>query len=126
MKNNLGIILVIVLLVVLAGGLTLLKNKKDTNPSLQAFASCIKNSGAKFYGAWWCPHCNEQKDLFAKYDKDLPYIECSDQSRKMLGVCTDAGIQRFPTWIFPDGEKIEGVLSFDALAKKTACPAPTL
>lgn len=124
MKNYTLIIIVGLLLVVLAGGLTLLKNNKDNNPAIESFASCISDSGAKFYGAWWCPHCNDQKAMFTKYAKNLPYIECSSQSRQMLDVCTVAEIKKFPTWVFPDGERIEGVLDFAKLSEKTKCPAP--
>jgi len=27
-------------------------------------AQCIADSGAKFYGAFWCPHCQNQKQAF--------------------------------------------------------------
>ena len=30
------------------------------------FAQCLKDKGATFYGAFWCPHCKAQKALFFK------------------------------------------------------------
>ena len=44
---------------------------------LDGFAQCITDSGAKFYGAFWCPHCQNEKRLFGSAEKLLPYIECS-------------------------------------------------
>jgi thiol-disulfide isomerase/thioredoxin len=46
------------------------------------FAQCITNSGAKFYGAYWCPHCQKQKSEFGKSAKKLPYIECDTLNNK--------------------------------------------
>jgi hypothetical protein len=28
------------------------------------FAQCLKDKDAKFYGAFWCPHCQNQKAMF--------------------------------------------------------------
>ncbi|MBI2035942.1 MAG: hypothetical protein HYT12_04685 [Candidatus Liptonbacteria bacterium] len=41
------------------------------------FALCLKEKGVVFYGAFWCPHCQNQKKLFGKSQKLLPYLECS-------------------------------------------------
>jgi thiol-disulfide isomerase/thioredoxin len=27
------------------------------------FAKCLTDNGAKFYGAFWCPHCQAQKKM---------------------------------------------------------------
>ena len=39
------------------------------------FAQCLKDTGAVFYGAFWCPHCQSQKKLFGSSVKLLPYDE---------------------------------------------------
>ncbi len=88
------------------------------------FAQCITDAGAKFYGAWWCPHCNDQKNLFEKSSK-LPYVECQTPSRQPIQECLDAGIESFPTWIFKDGSKLVGLQQFEDLAAKTNCAIPT-
>lgn len=37
----------------------------------------LRAAGAKFYGAFWCSHCFEQKEAFgAAAAKELPYVEC--------------------------------------------------
>jgi thiol-disulfide isomerase/thioredoxin len=34
---------------------------------LDEFAECLKSKGAVFYGAFWCPHCQDQKKLFGRW-----------------------------------------------------------
>lgn len=85
------------------------------------FAQCIADSGTKFYGAWWCPHCQSQKALFGRSSKLLPYIECQSKSRDTYQVCIDAAVEKFPTWTFVDGTRELGELTFDELNTKTGC-----
>src|ERR1039457_4163853 len=40
-----------------------------------AFARCLKDRGVKMYGAWWCPHCVEQKEAFGASFEYAPYVE---------------------------------------------------
>jgi hypothetical protein len=90
-----------------------------------AFARCITQSGAKFYGAFWCPHCAAQKAEFGDSEQYLPYVECSlpDESGQTQ-ICIDKGIKSYPTWIFPDGSQLSGVTPLDQLAQKTGCALP--
>ena len=47
------------------------------DPMTRALAEYLTEEGALFYGASWCPHCQEQKRLFGASASRLPYIECS-------------------------------------------------
>lgn len=89
----------------------------------EKLAQCLNEKGVKFYGAYWCPHCKEQKEAFGSGAKSLPYIECaiinSDESAK---VCRDANITSYPTWIFSDGTRKTGNVPLDELAEKANCP----
>ncbi|MFZ3301498.1 MAG: protein disulfide isomerase family protein [Microgenomates group bacterium] len=100
--------------------------KSSNQPSkYDSFASCLGEKGAKFYGAFWCPHCRSQKDIFGKSAKNLPYIECSTpDGNSQLAVCTEAGIESYPTWVFSDGSKENGQLTLEKLAEKTTCQLP--
>ena len=90
------------------------------------FAQCITDSGATFYAAFWCPHCQEQKAMFGKSAELLPYLECSAPDGKtQLQVCTDAGITGYPTWEFADGSRLNGTQSLETLAEKTSCALPS-
>lgn len=89
---------------------------------LDEFATCIDESGAKFYGAYWCSHCQNQKDMFGKSKKYLPYVECSTPSGNgQTLACEEAGIESYPTWVFPDGAQEVGEQSLEELASKTGC-----
>lgn len=96
---------------------------------LNGFAQCIADSGAKFYGAFWCTHCQNQKAMFnttfSSAAGKLPYIECSTpDGNSQLQVCKDAAVRGYPTWKFTDGTVLEGEVSLEALAQKTNCQAP--
>ena len=89
------------------------------------FAQCLADKGAKFYGAFWCPHCQEQKALFGDAVSKLPYVECSTPDKQnQTQVCIDAGIKNYPTWSLADGSKIPGLVSLEKLAEATTCTLP--
>ncbi len=98
---------------------------QNTPGKLDGFAQCLSEKGAKFYGAFWCPHCQDQKRLFGKSDDLLPYIECSAPNGKdQLQVCTDAKIEGYPTWDFADMSRETGQVTLAKLAEKTGCVLP--
>ena len=74
------------------------------DPQLQALAVHLTESGAKFYGAYWCPRCQEQKALFKASAKRLPYVECSSGGRgsPLTAPCVANDIRSYPTWIIDD------------------------
>ena len=81
--------------------------------SVDDFAQCLTDAGAKFYGAFWCPHCQEQKKLFNESDK-LPYVECSlPNGEGQTPACAEEGIKVYPTWRFKDGTELGGALGFN-------------
>lgn len=65
-----------------------------------ALAQHLKQVGAKMYGAFTCPHCQNQKQLFGKdAAAQLNYIECHPQGENsQTDLCMKANIQGFPTW----------------------------
>jgi len=92
--------------------------------SYDGFAQCLADNGALFYGAYWCPHCNDQKKMFDN-SKNLPYVECSTpDGQSQTKVCVDEKITGYPTWRFADGSELSGVREFSELAEKTGCELP--
>lgn len=90
-----------------------------------SLAQCLRNNGAVFYGAFWCPHCQNQKALFGKSAKLLPYMECSTaDGQNQTQFCKDKNIEGYPTWEFSDGSRETGELTLVRLAKKTGCALP--
>lgn len=121
-KNTIIWLLVLVLFIV--GVIWLVKTPGKAG-AYDDFASCIAESGAKYYGAFWCPVCKNQEALFGRSAKLLPRVECSTpDGRGQLPVCTEAGVDAYPMWIFPDGERSTGLQSFEILSEKTSCPLP--
>jgi thiol-disulfide isomerase/thioredoxin len=113
----------------------LLQSGNSTVPAgpgkYDAFAQCLKDKGAVFYGAFWCPHCQAQKKLFGSSAKLLPYVECSTaDAQGQLQICTDKKIQSYPTWELADGTRIpddspDGAgVKLETLAAKTGCVLP--
>lgn len=90
-----------------------------------AFAQCLGDQKATFYGAFWCPNCDNQKNLFGASEKLLPYVECSLPDRSgQYPICLAEDIQAYPTWKFADGSVEVGTLSLGTLADKTGCELP--
>jgi hypothetical protein len=114
-----------VLIVAAFGGAYYLGNRNQHK--YDGFARCLSDRGVKMYGAWWCPHCSDQKKKFGASFKLAPYVECGvegDTSVKTQ-VCKDAGIQHYPTWQFPPtGERVERVFELDELSDRTGCALP--
>ena len=88
------------------------------DPHLQALATHLHDSGARFYGAYWCPACQEQKEIFTASVERLPYIECTPQGRggPRAVDCLTQNIEQYPTWII-DGQRHTGVVSVERLGR---------
>ena len=90
-----------------------------------ALAKCLTESGYTMYGASWCPHCKDQKELFAKSFKHVNYVDCAAPGGDGIKeLCKSKGVKNLPTWITPKGKKLVGVQDLDDLAEESACPLP--
>jgi hypothetical protein len=90
-----------------------------------AFAHCLSDRGAKMYGAWWCPHCIEQKEKFAASFEYVNYVECGikGDTHGQSQVCKDENVKHYPTWQFPPtGERVDRIFSLEELSDRTGCP----
>ena len=124
MKKGMLIFWVIILLLIAAGiGTSVLV--KSGPGKLDGFAQCLKDKGAIFYGAFWCPHCQATKRMFGKSASLLPYVECSTpDGQGQLQICKDKKITGYPTWIFPDGKILNGEKTLQELSDASTCPLP--
>ena len=112
-------------LLLIATGVVALTYYNSQPSKYDDFATCVDQSGATFYGAYWCPHCNDQKALFGKSASKLPYTECSlPGGQGQNTMCNQVGITAYPTWEFTEGDRVEGVLSLEELSTRTGCPLP--
>lgn len=124
--RNWGRIALYGLLIVAAFGLAYYLGHRSQH-RYDAFARCLGDRGVKMYGAWWCPHCQEQKEEFGASFEYAPYVECGVKGdvKGQNPVCKEDGIKHFPTWQFPPtGERVERVLSLQDLSDRTGCSLP--
>lgn len=94
---------------------------------LDKFAQCLSQKGATMYGAYWCPHCKDQKDEFGDSFKYIQYVECSVPGQPIsmqTEACKARDIKQYPTWTFGDGTRIDGIESMQQLAERTGCQVP--
>ena len=89
------------------------------------FAKCLTNKSVVFYGAYWCPHCLANKDMFGDSIKYVNYVECAVEGNSQLQTpeCEKAGISGYPTWVI-NGQKYAGEQTLEGLAKLTGCVLP--
>ena len=94
------------------------------DPMIRALAEHLADEDVLFYGASWCPHCQEQKRLFGASADRLPYIECSPAgpNTPQAPSCTSVGIQTYPTWIINGRATVGEVLSLAQLADASGFP----
>jgi hypothetical protein len=128
MKNSTKIVLAIAavaLAVFTLVGVRMTGRAISRSANMDDFAKCLADSGAKMYGAYWCGHCSNQKKLFGDSWQYVNYTECdANGNNAKPELCTEAGVTGYPTWIFADGTKAEGELSFSELSKKSGCALP--
>ena len=93
---------------------------RDSSPQALELTQHLKSIGAKFYGAWTCPACFKQMNLFGKQaGADVTYVECRKpkQLAEQAKACNAAEIRAYPTWVLPDGDRKVGVQSLEALSR---------
>ena len=124
MNKSIAIIGVVVIALLVGIGLYS-GESPEVRAELESFNQCLADTGTTFYGAFWCPHCIEQKKLLGNVNA-IPYVECSTpDQRGQLDVCIEAEITSYPTWEFADGSRETGLQPLELLAEKTGCVLPT-
>jgi uncharacterized membrane protein/glutaredoxin len=96
------------------------KSVAAEDPWIRGLADHLTKIDAKFYGASWCPHCKEQKEMFGASVKRLPYVECSPSGPDgpVAQVCKQAGVQSYPTWLI-QGQRFTGTQPLESLAQNS-------
>ena len=98
-----------------------------SSPAAIALARYLTQIGAKEYGAYWCPHCHDQKMLFGREAaKLINYFECDPKgqnSRAEICQATATNIKGFPTWEIK-GQFYSGTQSLEKLAEFSGYSGP--
>jgi len=77
----------------------------------------LESKHVKMYGAYWCSHCYNQKQMFGESAfKSIQYVECDKKGmNSQRKLCLENHIPGYPTWEI-DGEFYPGELELDDLA----------
>jgi hypothetical protein len=85
----------------------------------------LQNLNTRFFGAYWCSHCYEQKERLGKEAMNkIPYIECSREGKNsQADLCKARKIPGYPTWeinsrLFPGERSIEELEDIVLLIKE--------
>ena len=94
-------------------------NSEQDNDYVNKLAKYLTAQGAVLYGAYWCPHCQEQKKLFGEAAQYLNYVECDPTGQNANpDECRGQNVKSYPTWIF-QGQQHVGTQSLSQLAEIT-------
>ena len=90
-----------------------------------ALGDHLAEIGAIKYGAWWCPHCFDQRQILGqKAYKKVTYVECDSTGvDPQPQVCQAAGVQSYPTWEI-NGQLYPGTQNAEALAEASGYEGP--
>lgn len=89
------------------------------------FAQCLTDQDIVMYGAFWCPHCVDQKALFGDAIENVSYVECDAKGKNpQPELCLAKGIESYPTWIRSDGERVTGTQTLEQLESFSTCKLP--
>ncbi len=95
------------------------------NSALTNLALHLKKINAKMYGAYWCPHCTQQKEMFGNAIKSINYVECDPRGENAKpNLCKIAKVTGYPTWEI-NGKQYVGVQSLEELAKSSGYKGST-
>jgi len=97
-----------------------------SNASDLTLAQHLQSLNARMFGAYWCPHCHDQKQLFGEQAfKLITYVECApDGSRAQPDLCASyPEITGYPTWEI-GGEFYSGRQTLEQLADISGYTGP--
>ncbi|CAH9132621.1 unnamed protein product [Cuscuta epithymum] len=92
-----------------------------SSPYAISLAKHLSSVGARMYGAFWCSHCQDQKQMFGQEAAALlNYVECFPTGIKkgttMALECALVKIEGFPMWVI-NGQVLNGEQKLSELAK---------
>ena len=90
-------------------------------------ATYLTKQNVIFYGAYWCPHCARQKELFGREAWTIManknYVECDGRGYGgNPAICVVNKIDGFPTWKKGRKELLSGEVPLSALAVASKYP----
>jgi thiol-disulfide isomerase/thioredoxin len=96
--------------------------QRESSDQAVRLVAALRKADAVMYGAFWCPHCARQKELFGRQAwSQVPYVECASQGYGANPkLCTAANVDGYPTWVLKKSGKevvVSGERSLAELAE---------
>jgi hypothetical protein len=113
MNNKIITVAFVLGVLLLAGGILILKNNPTSTDVSEKVARWIGEHSVVYVQAG-CIHCKEQEDLFGDNVKYLTMVDCIPDR----AICIEKGISGTPTWII-NNVKYPGVQSVEKLKELT-------
>jgi len=111
----------VLVLIALIGVVLWVADGDDEPNPLDDFATCLTEKGIAMYGAYWCPHCADQKKEFGSSFRYVTYVECDAEGKNAQPeLCQEKNIRGYPTWII-DGESYSGFRQLEELGDLAGC-----
>jgi uncharacterized membrane protein len=87
----------------------------ESSNRAMALGKALQSLDAKMYGAYWCSHCYDQKQILGKqvFAQYVDYVECSkDGVNAQTTLCKAKEIPGYPTWeiqgkLYPGQQEID-------------------
>lgn len=100
--------------------------RNESGPAEIALAKHLQSIGAVKYSAYWCPHCQQQREMFGREAFSyIKTVECAaDGQNAEPEKCRAAGIEGYPTWEI-NGQKYAGAIPLSQLAEISGYQGPT-
>jgi hypothetical protein len=104
---------------------TILTSETTSESAEVQLARYLAESGVQMFGAYWCPHCQHQKERFGKEAfQSIDYVECDPRGENPRPqLCQEEQIQGYPTWKI-DGQLYPGDRSLEELADLSGYSGP--
>jgi hypothetical protein len=105
---------------------TQIAEKTPEDLKMEAWVSCLKESGMKMYGQYTCSVCERQRKVIGPAFELLGEIECHPRGENpQTQLCLEKDIAKTPTWILEkDGQeldRLEGFQTLETLSESSGC-----
>ncbi|HAC92495.1 MAG TPA: hypothetical protein DCF63_17975 [Planctomycetaceae bacterium] len=92
---------------------------------LVGFAKALAATTTVLFGADWHSGTTDQRQLFQDGAKYLPFVNVTNPNRSPNQTASQNNITAYPTWVFPDGSRLEGVQSLATISLRSGVAIPT-
>ncbi|KAL7526561.1 hypothetical protein ACHAWF_001819 [Thalassiosira exigua] len=100
--------------------------RRESTDQAVALAEHLRSTGTTMYGAFWCPHCSRQKELFGKEAWTyVSYVECDPRGYgSKFATCLEEGVDGYPSWKFGNGKSQGGEMELADIARMSGFKKP--